>query len=104
LFLVPFDYGQLAGLGARITDAMQLQNFWVSGGSTGGGRGGGNRGGGASAAGDAPAANPRQVTVAVTMPSGQVVEGRLGRIDDIVTLTMADGTRSFRRDGDIQKS
>jgi len=96
--------GNLQGIGARITDAMQLQNFWVSGGSTGGGRGGGNRGGGAPAAGDAPA-NPRQVTVAVTMPSGQVVEGRLGRIDDfIVTLTMADGTpRSFQRDGDIPK-
>ena len=97
--------GDLQGIGARITDAMQLQNFWVSGGSTGGGGRGGGRGGGAPAAGEAPAANPRQVTVAVTMPSGQVVEGRLGRIDDfIVTLTMADGTpRSFGRDGDVPK-
>jgi cytochrome c oxidase cbb3-type subunit 3 len=45
------------------------------------------------------------VTVTVTPPNGQAVEGRLGRIDDfIVTLTMADGTpRSFRRDGDVPK-
>ena len=54
---------------------------------------GGGRGGGPPA----PA-----TTVTVTLPSGQLVEGRLGRIDDfVVTLTEADGTpRSFRRDGD----
>ena len=52
-----------------------------------------------------PPVNPRQVTVTVTLPSGQTVAGRLGRIDDfIVTLTMADGTpRSFRRDGDVPR-
>jgi hypothetical protein len=33
------------------------------------------------------------------------VEGRLGRIDDfIVTMTLAEATRSFRRDGDSPKS
>ena len=44
-------------------------------------------------------------TVTVTVPSGERVEGRLGRIDDfLVTLTQADGTlRSFRREGDTPK-
>ena len=45
-------------------------------------------------------------TVTVTLPSGQKIEGRLGRIDDfIVTLmTDADGTpRTFRRDSNTPK-
>lgn len=80
--------GDLSGIGTRMPDPMQLQNFWV-----GGGRGG--RG--------APASNP--VTATVTLPSGQMFEGRLLRIDDfIVVLTLADGTpRSFRREGGVPK-
>mgnify|MGYP001580060098 CR=1 FL=1 len=73
---------------------MLLQNFWLGGGGLG-------RGGGGGRGGDAP--NP--VTATVTLPSGQVFEGRLLRIDDfIVALTLADGTsRSFRREDNVPK-
>jgi cytochrome c oxidase cbb3-type subunit 3 len=75
--------GDLKGIGTKVLEAKMLQNYWVMGG--GGGRGGG-----------------RPVTVTVTLPSGEKVEGPLVRIDDfIVTLTQPDGTtRSFTRDGD----
>ena len=45
------------------------------------------------------------VTVTVTLPSGEKVEGDLGRIDDfIVSLTQPDGTtRTIRREGDTPK-
>ncbi len=81
--------GDLAGIGTRVTDPMQLQNGWVAG-TAGGGRGG--RGGGAAA---------RPTTVTVTLASGQKFEGPLVRIDDfIVVMSNADGTtRSFRRSG-----
>ena len=87
--------GDLQGVASRISEPVQLQNLWVSGGAAFG-RGG--RGGPPPQAG---AANRRQVTVVVTPPSGPPVEGRLDRIDDfIVVLTPADGRqRSFRRDG-----
>jgi len=90
--------GDLNGIAQRYADPMALQNAWVSGGG-GGGRGGRGGGGGAAAT---TAPNRREVRVAVTLASGEKIEGRLGRIDDfIVTLTLADGTlRSFRRDGD----
>ncbi len=41
----------------------------------------------------------------VTLPSGQKVDGKLGRIDFfVVTLTDSNGNyRSFRRDGDVPK-
>ncbi len=93
--------GDLNGIAQRYSDPMALQNAWVSGGG-GGGRGG--RGGGGGAA-TTSAPNRREVTVTVTLASGEKVEGRLGRIDDfIVTLTLADGTlRSFRRDGDLPR-
>jgi cytochrome c oxidase cbb3-type subunit 3 len=91
--------GDLQGIGARVSDPMALQGAWV-GGSSGGGRGGRGRGAAAAAA-----PNRREVTVAVTLPSGQNVEGALDRIDDfLVVLRQADGTtRSFRRDGDVPK-
>jgi cytochrome c oxidase cbb3-type subunit 3 len=75
--------GDLKGIGTKVLEAKMLQNYWVMGG--GGGRSGG-----------------RPVTVTVTLPSGEKVEGPLVRIDDfIVTLTQPDGTpRSFTRDGD----
>jgi cytochrome c oxidase cbb3-type subunit 3 len=84
--------GDLQGIATRIPDAKALQNLWVAG---GGGRGG--RGGGASDA--------RAVTVTVTMPTGEKIEGRQMRIDDfLVTLMLPDGTiRSIRRDGDRPK-
>jgi len=82
--------GDLKGFAAKIEDPRQLQQHWLMPG------GGGGRG----------AARPvTPTTVTITLPSGQKVEGRLGRIDDfIVTLTEADGSpRSFRRDGDNPK-
>ena len=74
--------GDLNGLGTRMPNPTQLQNYWVGGGA-------GGRGGGAS-----------PVTATVTLSSGQRFEGRLSRIDDfIIVLTLADGTsRSFRRE------
>jgi cytochrome c oxidase cbb3-type subunit III len=96
--------GDLSGIAQRVPDPMALQNLWVSGGGSGGRGGGrGGRAGGAGAAADGP--NRREVTVTVTLASGEKVEGRLGRIDDfIVTLTLPDGTmRSFRRDGDLPR-
>ena len=79
----------MKGIGARFTDAKQLQNYFLMP----GGRGG--RGGGA--------ATP--TTVTVTLTSGKKVEGRLVRIDDfIVTLADTDGLQhTFRRDGDRPK-
>ena len=86
--------GDLSGLATRVTDPVQLQNLWVSGGS---GRGGGARGGATS--------ERRRVTVSVTQADGRTIEGRLDRIDDfLVILTTADGTqRSFSRSGDSPK-
>ena len=51
------------------------------------------------------ATGPRTVTVSVTVPSGEKVEGRLVQIDDfLVTVGLADGTvRTFRRDEDVPK-
>jgi cytochrome c oxidase cbb3-type subunit 3 len=81
--------GDLQGISTRISSAMLLQNAWVGGGGFGG------RGG----RGQTP------VTVTVTMPNGEKVQGNLGRIDDfIVIVTQQDGSsRSFRRDGDVPK-
>jgi cytochrome c oxidase cbb3-type subunit 3 len=92
--------GDLAGIGARNTNPMLLQNAWLGGQAGGGGRGAGGGGGGG---GGAAAANPVMVTV--TPPSGPKVEGRLGRIDDfLVIVNMEDGSsRSFRRNGDVPK-
>jgi cytochrome c oxidase cbb3-type subunit 3 len=93
--------GDLAGIGARMPEAMLLQNLWVAGGTAPRGRGG--AGGAAAARGDAP--TRRDVTAVVTVPSGQKVEGRLERIDDFyITVTPAGGIeRTFRRDGDVPK-
>jgi cytochrome c oxidase cbb3-type subunit 3 len=86
--------GDLKGFAAKVADATQLQNTWVSG----GGRGG--RGG---AAGPPPAS--RAVMATVTTPDGQRVEGRLVRMDDfIVVIANTDGQqRSFRREGDVPR-
>jgi cytochrome c oxidase cbb3-type subunit 3 len=85
--------GDLKGIATRAGDAKTLQNLWVSGGVAGGRRGGG------------PPAVEKPVTVTVTLPSGDTLEGRLLRIDDfIVTLTQADGrVRSVRREGNTPK-
>src|SRR4051794_34265314 len=75
--------GDLKGIATRISDPKMLQNTWVSG-------GGGRRGRGAAAAGSPDA---RAVTAAITLPSGETVEGRLVRIDDfLVSVRLADDT------------
>lgn len=88
--------GDLKGIGSRLPEAKMLQNHWITGGG-GGGRGGGGRGGGASP--------PKPITVTVTLPSGEKMEGPLVRIDDfLVTVRQADGTvRSVRRNGNVPK-
>lgn len=77
--------GDLGGLASRIPDPKTLQNAWVAGGGVGGRAG-------------APA---NRVTVTVTQPSGERVQGALVRVDDfMVVLTTADGQRrSFARRG-----
>ena len=85
--------GDLKGIGAKIPDPKTLQNTFLMPGGARPGRGG-----------PSPV-NVSPTTVTVTLPSGEKVEGRLGRIDDfIVNLTEADGTqRTFRRDDNIPK-
>ena len=84
--------GDLRGLASKIRDERLLQQTWLMPGS-GGGRGG------------PPPVTVPPVTVTVTLPSGEKVEGKLDRIDDfVVALTAADGThRSFRTSGDTPK-
>jgi mono/diheme cytochrome c family protein len=82
--------GDLKGIASKIGDDKQLQQTWLM---PGGGRGG--RG----------PVNISPVTVTVTLPSGEKVNGRLIRIDDfIVTLGDADGgQRTFARNGETPK-
>jgi len=82
--------GDLRGIATKITDAKALQQFWLM-------PGGGRRG--------QQPSNVPPVTITVTQPSGQKLEGRLVRIDDfVVTLTDTDGIqRTIRRDGDTPK-
>ena len=80
--------GDLKGIATRVSDPKALQNRWVAG-------GGGRRGG----------AGTHPVTVTITLPTGDRVEGRLVRIDDfLVTIALADETvRTFHRDGDVPR-
>jgi cytochrome c oxidase cbb3-type subunit 3 len=84
----------LKGFGAKFSDPRTLQQTWLAPG------GAGRRGPGE----DSPV-QVKPITVTVTLPSGEKLEGRLVRVDDfIVILTKADGTQSsFRRDGDSPK-
>jgi cytochrome c oxidase cbb3-type subunit 3 len=82
--------GDLQGIASRAGDPRGLQNLWVSGGRAAP-RGAGRRGGGP------PPGRP--VTATVTLASGEVVSGRLLRLDDFtVTVGLEDGlTRTIRR-------
>jgi cytochrome c oxidase cbb3-type subunit 3 len=75
--------GDLKGLATRVAEPKALQNLWVSGGR----------------------AAARGVTQAtVTLPSGEKVTGPLVRYDDfLITVTTAEGPRTFRRTGDVPK-
>jgi cytochrome c oxidase cbb3-type subunit 3 len=81
--------GDLQGIATRIDDPKALQTRWVSG--------GGRRF--RSAATSTP--SRRTVTVTITLPSGERVEGPLIRIDDfLVTVGLADGSqRTVHREG-----
>ncbi len=83
--------GDLKGLAARVADARDLQNRWVSGGAA--------RGRGAGRGG--PSTPGRPTTVTVIPANGPRLEGRLVRMDDfLVTLVQDDGTRrTIRRNG-----
>jgi len=85
--------GDLAGIATKIDDPKTLQTMWVSG--------GGRR----RRMPVAVAVTRRTITVSVTLPSGETVEGRLVQIDDfLVTVGLADGTvRTFRRDDGVPK-
>lgn len=82
--------GDLQGIATRVSDPRALQTLWV----------GGGRRRFRGATGGAP--SRRTVTVTVTLPSGEKVEGPLMRVDDfLVTVGLPDGTtRTFRREGD----
>jgi len=84
--------GDLKGYASRFADEKQMQQTWMMPGS--GGRGAAP-----------PRLNVPPMTVTVTLPSGEKVEGVLDRIDDfVVSLTTRDGThRSFRTTGDTPK-
>jgi cytochrome c oxidase cbb3-type subunit 3 len=81
--------GDLKGFAAKFADPKMLQQTWLMPGS--GGRGA-----------TPPSMKVPPMTVTVTLPSGEKVEGALDRLDDfVVSLTQADGThRSFRTSGD----
>ena len=85
--------GDLQGIATRIPDPKVLQNMWVSGGGRGGRRGSGGAG-----------TPPPPVTATVTLP-GEIVQGRLVRIDDFfVTVELSDGAqRTIRRTGGTPK-
>ena len=87
--------GDLSRIATRISDPRVLQNTWVAGGGRAGRRSG--------AAADA--SSRRTVTAVVTLPSGEVLHGRLVRIDDfLVTIALFDGSmRTVRREGDKPK-
>ena len=77
--------GDLEGIATRIPGPKELQNTWV--------RGGGRN------------TERPPVTVAVTLASGERVEGRLERLNDfLVVLTDGEGRhRSFGREGDTPR-
>jgi cytochrome c oxidase cbb3-type subunit 3 len=79
----------LAGIGAM--DPKTLQDSIFAGGETG--------------LLGVPAATAPPRTVTVTFPTGEIVKGKLSRLDDfIVVLNDAEGhRRSIRRDGDVPR-
>lgn len=86
--------GDLQGIATRISDPEALQSAWVAGGRS-------RR----FSAAPAASGSRRTVTVTITQPSGEKLEGPLLRIDDfLVTVALADGTsRTIRREGDVPK-
>jgi cytochrome c oxidase cbb3-type subunit 3 len=84
--------GDLAGIGERFDDPVDLQNTWVAGRSRGPfGRPGPGQGA------------PAPTIASVTLPSGEQISGALIRYDDFfVSLRTDDGEyRSFARAGNV---
>jgi len=81
----------LKAFAGKVGDPVVLQQMWLMPGS--GGRG------------SRPPIPAPPITVTVTLPSGQKVQGRLDRVDDfVVSLTQDDGThRTFRTVGTSTK-
>jgi len=89
--------GDLAGIGSRIAEPKTLQQTWLLPGGEGGGSG--------RYSAKALGLHIPPITVTVTLPSGKTIEGNLVSISDFyVGLTNeTDGSRGFRRDGDLPK-
>jgi mono/diheme cytochrome c family protein len=86
--------GDLKGIGARFSEAKQLQQTWLMPGS-GGGRGG-------------PGGPPVRVspaTVTITTADGKVRKGRLERVDDFFVswFDSENVRRSMTRNGEVPK-
>jgi cytochrome c oxidase cbb3-type subunit 3 len=91
--------GDLKGFATRFPDPKVLQQTWLLPG------GGGGRGAGGAVSRPVPGLHVPPLTVTVSLPNGQKVNGELTRIDDFyVGLKESDGTlRGFKREGDIPK-
>jgi hypothetical protein len=87
--------GDLKGIATRFPDPKTLQQTWLLPG------GGGNRSAGGVVAPPVPGLHVPPLTVTVSLPDGQKVDGVLTRIDDFyVGLQDKDGTlRGFSREG-----
>ena len=79
----------LTAFAGKVAEPRMLQQMWIMPGNSGA------RGGG-----PAPIPAP-PISATVTLPSGEVIKGRLSRVDDFtVSVTLADGThRTFRTAG-----
>lgn len=82
--------GDLSHVGMRFKDPKKLQDAWLAGGTQEEFQ---QHNGNASR---------RAVTVKISMPSGDTIEGTLKRVDEfLVTVSLADGSvRTIRRNGD----
>jgi cytochrome c oxidase cbb3-type subunit 3 len=90
--------GDLKGFAAKMPNPKTLQQTWLL-------PGGGSRGSGGFGAPQLPGLQVSPVTVTVTLPTGEKVNGVMTRIDDFyIGLTQADETiRGFSRMGDVPK-
>lgn len=85
--------GDLNKIAERFPDPKRLQNAWLAGASRD------------EPQSEGPTPTARAVMATVTLASGEVVQGKLERVDDfLITLILADGSqRTIRRDGNMPK-
>jgi cytochrome c oxidase cbb3-type subunit 3 len=86
--------GDLSKIASRIPDPMRLQDAWLAGGTRQQGE-----------EQEGVASTPRTVMVTISLPSGEILEGKLLRIDDfLITIALVDGSqKTFRRTGDTPR-